>query len=90
MSDESQKPDPQVQRSMIEGKRDQLRAAGFDAQLEVISLNAQKVESPGEERDRVKMVREFRLKAENCYLGAKELDALLSELPEPEKEKSLV
>lgn len=85
MMNDEQEPSPEVRRRLIEQKRDSLRAAGFDATLEAISLNAQRVEGAMEERERVKGVKDLKAKAVNAYLGAKELDEMLKALPEPEK-----
>lgn len=82
---EEQEPTLEVKKRMIEQKRDQFRAAGFDATLEAISMNAQKAVGAQQERERMQIVSDFRAKAANSYLAAKEMDALLAQLPEPEK-----
>lgn len=79
-----ERPEADVQRKMIEQRRDQFRAAGFDAEMEVVCLKAQQVPAE-QEREKAKTLGEFRQKAENCYASAREMVRLLAELPEPEK-----
>jgi hypothetical protein len=83
-----QKPDVEIQRRMIEQKRDQFRQAGFDAELEIATLKVQDVSGESEEDERGKMITTLKGKAENCYRSAEELSAMLARLPKPKKEKA--
>lgn len=84
MTDESEKPSAEIQRQIIEQKRSQFRAMGFEAELEIATLKIQKA-GREEERQRAKTLVDLRDKANNCYASATELTRLLSELPEPPK-----
>lgn len=85
MSDQAndQLPSPEIRRKILEGKRDQYQAAGFEAELDIATFKVQKVPAH-EEREKASKIEEKRLVAENCYASAKELGRLLSELPGPE------
>lgn len=87
-SEGSQKPKLEVQRQMIERKRDQFREMGFDSELEIATLKVQKPLGPEEEREKAKALTDLRSKADNCYRSAKELGEMLASLPEPKKQDS--
>ena len=83
----SQKPELDVQRRIIEQKRDQFRAHGFETELEVTTLRVQEVASEAEGAKREEMIQDLETKVRNCYRSAEELQSLLAKLPKLKQEK---
>lgn len=83
----NQKPELEIQRKMIEQRRDNFRAQGFDAELEIETLEIQETAGDDEGREKEKAVEVLRGKSRNCYKSAEHLSGLLSRLPKPKKEK---
>lgn len=85
---QSQQPDDDVKRQMIEERIGKFRRAGFDAELEIATLKIQKTSGDKEERERTEALKNLRSTAANCYASAKELSQMLESLPAPKKEKA--
>ena len=85
MSINPQQPSPEIQRRIIEQKRDQFRAEAFGAEIEMAAVAAQTVGVSDEERERTST--ELANKAANCYAAAKKMDDLLKALPKPKDPK---
>lgn len=80
---DNQRPSRDVQRAMIEQKRDQFRAAGFEAELELATLKVQEPASKEEKEQQEKAFEDLKLKAANCYRSATELSGMLATMPKP-------
>lgn len=87
MKANSQQPTLEVRRQMIEQRRDNFRAQGFDAELEISTLEIQETASPEEQQEKQKAIDVLRGKVRNCYKSAEHLSGLIAQLPKPKAEK---
>lgn len=78
-------PELNVQREILERKRDLLRAQAFEHELNAICNEAQtSLAGLEEKRDLVKAIVQNKKNAKQLYAAARALQKKLDELPEPE------
>lgn len=80
-------PDIESKRQMLTNAREQYRAKGFEAELNVEAMKVQVV--PGEDGAKkvAAQIAEHENTARNAYASARRMDELLAKLPKPKKEK---
>ena len=80
----SYQPTLDVKRQMLTNAREQFRAKGFEAELNIEALKAQ---HPGAEEDIAEQLATHEHTAKNAYAAARRMDEMLSKLPKPKDEK---
>lgn len=77
-------PALEVKRLMLTQARDEYRAKGFAAEINVESL---KVQQAGKNEDVAQQIADQELTAKNCYASARRMDEMLLKLPKPKDDK---
>ncbi len=81
----SQQPELEVRRKMLTQMRDNLRAQGFEAEMNAEALAVQDSEGEEATNAKAKLIADYRTKASNGYKSAEALSAQLAKLPKPKK-----
>lgn len=77
-------PTLDVQRAMLTQARDQYRAKGFEAE---INIEALKTQDAGTGEDVAQQITQQEHTAANAYKAARRMDEMLAKLPKPKDEK---
>lgn len=77
-------PTLETKRSILTQKRDQFRAMGYEAEVEVETIA---VQVAGTDEDAAQTIANLKSKASNCYMSARRLDEMLAKLPQPKPDK---
>ncbi len=84
----NQRPELEVRRQLLTQMRDDLRAKGFQAEMNAEALA---VQTPSDDDNgravHDKAIADLKTMATNCYRGAEALSAQLAKLPKAKKEK---
>lgn len=88
-SDKDFAPDLKVRRAMIEQKRDNYKAQGYDFFLERMGAEVQDPGAdPRAKKAHQETIKELLMKERNCYAVAAKMQKLLDELPVPDEPSS--
>lgn len=72
-------------RAMLTQARDDFRAKGYAAELNIEAL---RVQDAGDDESIEEQIKKYEHSRDNCYKAARRMDEMLSKLPKPKTEKA--